>query len=79
MEVLTRAVFDAARGGEPSAMALLKTAAQVGTKEAEGLLLRLTRENQAETGEKDFNAAFIRVAAANPLLHKSYLNGNGKK
>jgi len=79
MEMLTRVVFDAARDGNPSAMALLEAAADVGTKEAEGLLLQLTRENQAETGEKDFMAAFIRVAAANPLLHKSYLNGNGKK
>ncbi len=79
MTVLTRAVFNAAKDGNPSAMALLESAAEVGTKDAEFLLLELTRENQAETGETDFAVAFNRVAAANPILHTAYLNANGTR
>jgi len=79
MEVLTRAVFNAARDGDASAMALLETAAEVGTKAAEKILLQLTRENMAATGEKEFNVAFPRVAEANPELHRAYLNANGTK
>ena len=79
MELLTRATFNAACDGEPSAMALLETAAEVGTKDAEKILIQLTRENMAATGDNDFNATFARVAEANPLLHEAYLNGNGSK
>ncbi len=79
MEVLTRAVFNAARDGDASAMAMLETAAEVGTKAAEKILLQLTRENMAETGDSDFVLAFTRTAAAIPTLHRAYLNCNGSK
>ena len=76
MEVLIRAVFNKARDGDPLATALLETAAQEGMKEAETILLQLTREGMAATGETDFAAAFNREAAANPQLHLAYLNAN---
>ncbi len=77
MNVFTRATFDAACNGDPLAKALLVAVAQEGSKDAEGILLQLTRENQAATGEKDFAAAFARVSAANPKLHRAYLNAVG--
>ena len=76
MEVFTRAVFNAACDGEPSAVALLETVAEVGSKRAEGILLQLIRETMATNGSSDFKANFERVAAANPQLHAAYLNGN---
>jgi len=42
-------------------------------------LLRLTRKAMAATGDDNFNATFSRVAAANPELHKEYLDSNGEK
>ncbi len=47
--------------------------------DAEAQLHHLTRKNMAETGEDDFRVSFNRVAAANPKLHKAYLNSNGVK
>ena len=79
MDVLTRATFNAARDGDKSAVLLMEQAASEGSKEAEGILLQLTRENMAETGEQDFVLAFTRTAAANELLHRAYLSGNGTK
>ena len=76
MDVLTRATFIAARDGDPSAVLLMERAASEGSKEAEGILLQLTRENMAETGEQDFVLAFTRTAAANEILHRAYLNAN---
>lgn len=46
---------------------------------AEDQLYQKTRENMATTGEKDFSVAFSRVCAANPKLHKEYLDSNGVK
>ena len=77
MNVFTRATFDAACDGNPLAKALLVAVAKEGSKSAEGILLQLTRENQAATGERDFAAAFARVSAANPELHRAYLNAIG--
>ena len=37
-------------------------------------MVRLARTNMAETGEASFAVAFSRVAAANPELHREYLN-----
>lgn len=42
-------------------------------------LLRLTRKAMAETGNDSFAATFSRVAAANPEIHKEYLDSNGEK
>lgn len=43
----------------------------------EGKLLSLVYKNQAETG-KDFKVSFAAVSAANPELHKAYLDLNGE-
>ena len=77
MDAFTRVIFNKARDGDPSAMALLETVAQEGSKNAEGILFQLIRENQAATGERDFAVAFSLVAEANPKLHRAYLNANG--
>ena len=45
----------------------------------EAELLVLTRKNMSESGEKDFHAAFSATAAANPKLHRAYLDANGVK
>jgi hypothetical protein len=45
--------------------------------DSEAELVKLTRKNMAETGSKDFRECFMRVAAANPELHKDYLDSNG--
>jgi len=45
----------------------------------EAELLTLVRKNQADTGEKDFSVSFSAVAAANPKLHKAYLDANGEQ
>ena len=79
MDGLTRATFNSARDGDPSAMTLLETAAEEGSKNAEGILLQLTRETMAANGSEDFHANFTRVADANPTLHRAYLNSNGVK
>ena len=79
MEGLTRQTFNAALDGNPTAMLQMKDAADDGSKDAEGILLQLVRENQAATGERDFVVAFTRVAEANPTLHRAYLNCNGSK
>jgi hypothetical protein len=42
-------------------------------------LLALVNENMADTGESNFSAAFSRVCAANPKLHRAYLDDNGVK
>lgn len=76
---LKKMTFDAACKGDPAAIALMQAAADEGSKDAEAILLQLTRENMAKTGEKDFTVAFNRVAAANSLLHIAYLNGNSVK
>jgi hypothetical protein len=46
---------------------------------AEEQLITLTFKSMAESGEKDFNVAFARVAPAHRKLHKEYLNANGVK
>ena len=74
-----RATFRAAQQGDEAAEAKLMEFAVVGDKDAEAILLQLTRENMAAAGEDDFKAAFTRVAAANPTLHEAYLNANGVK
>ena len=79
MEELTRAIFNAATDGDQAAMLQMEKAADEGSKDAEGILFQLIRENQAVTGEKDFAVAFTRVAEANKLLHIAYLNCNGTK
>lgn len=79
MEVLTRATFNAARDGDPTAMLQMEKAAEEGSKEAGPILLELVRETMAANGSEDFNANFYRVAVANPKLHESYLNSNGVK
>ena len=76
MDGLTRATFNSAMDGDASAMAALETAAEVGSKEAEGILLQLVRENMLATREEDFAAAFQRVTDAHPQLHQAYLNAN---
>ena len=65
--------FRGAREGNAVAIAAMKTVAKVGHKDADKLLLQLTREDQAETGEDDFATSFKRVAEANPDLHLAYL------
>ena len=50
-----------------------------GDESAESQLITKTYENMASTGEKDFAASFARVAAANPKLHREYLDSNGVK
>ena len=77
MMTLTRATFNAARDDDPSAVLAMEQAASEGSKDAETILLQLTRENMAETGESDFVLAFARTAAANQQLHLAYLNANG--
>lgn len=47
-------------------------------EDPEAELLTLVRKNQADTGEPDFTKCFSRVAAANPKLHKAYLDSNGE-
>ena len=47
-------------------------------EDPEAELLSLVRKNQADTGESDFVKCFSRVAAANPKLHKAYLDSNGE-
>ena len=76
MDVFTRTIFNKAHNGESSAVALLETVAQEGSKNAEGILFELTRECQAATGERDFAVAFTLVSEANPKLHRAYLNAN---
>lgn len=41
-------------------------------------LFSLVNKNMAETGEEKFEVAFMRVAKANPKLHKAYLDLNGE-
>ncbi len=79
MEGLTRAIFNAATDGDPTAMLQMEKAADEGSKDAEGILFQLVRENQAATGESNFRVALTRVAEANPRLHIAYLNCNGTK
>jgi len=45
----------------------------------EAKLEALTFKNMAENGKDDFRACFMRVAKANPKLHKAYLDSNGIK
>lgn len=47
--------------------------------DAEQALLDKTYENMADTGERNFKASFTRVCAANPKLHREYLDSNGVK
>lgn len=42
-------------------------------------LMTLTRKCQQETGESDFAKAYKLTCAANPKLHKAYLDSNGEK
>ena len=44
----------------------------------ENELLAAVYKYQAEKGENNFQVAFNRVTAANPELHKAYLNANGE-
>jgi len=79
MEVLTRATFNAARDGDPTAMLQMEKAAEEGSRDAGPLLIQLTRDNMAATGESNFNVAFPRVAGANLKLLEAWLNANGVK
>jgi len=81
MDGLTIATVKMAREGDPGAIAVLDSVAEApdGSKDAGPILDQLVRENIAATGEKNYVAAFMRVAAANPKLHKIYLNSNGVK
>jgi len=40
---------------------------------------RRTRVIMAETGSDDYRATFMRVAKADPELHRAYLDSNGVK
>ena len=77
MEVLTRATFNAARDGDPTAMLQMEKAAEEGSPDAGPILLELVRETMAANGSDDFKGSLYRVAVANPKLHESYLNANG--
>lgn len=79
MEGLTRATFNSARDGDPTAVLQMEKAADEGSKDAEAILLQLVRETMAANGSDDFKANLTRVADANPFLHRAYLNGNGAK
>lgn len=41
--------------------------------------VQMTHDYQAKHNVKEFSVAFNRVAAANPKLHREYLNSNGEK
>jgi len=58
---------------------LHKTDDEISESDPEAALLALVRKNQADTGEGDFTKCFSRVAAANPKLHRAYLDSNGEK
>ncbi len=45
----------------------------------EAKLMALTYKNMAENGKDNFRACFMRIAKANPKLHKAYLDANGIK
>ena len=49
------------------------------TDNPEEELMVLTRKNMSESGEVDFAVAFSATAAANPKLHRAYLDANGVK
>lgn len=50
-----------------------------GVEDAGDQLNLLTRKSMAESGETNFQVAFMRVCAVHPKLHREYLDSNGVK
>jgi hypothetical protein len=72
-----REAFSRSQRGEEAGIREMQQFAELGSKEAEFMLLEEINKARLNNPDADFKEAFDRVAEAHPELHRAYLNGNG--